>query len=247
MRAVTDCDRALQLPVIALGCAALLLSIVGLVGSCGRRAFTRPFLWAYVATMFVLTVAAFALTVFAFVVTTNRGGGGGFRGEYRLGDFSGWLQVRVAQPDTWRRVESCLAEARVCGGRFEGRDVGPLAVDFYRRHLSPIQSGCCKPPTRCGFRLVNATSWETPGPGGMSPVAAGDGDCRAWSNDQRVLCFECDACKAGVLATVNKKWKVVAVFNVVLLVVLVVYTLGCCALRSHGGKKYHDGCGAEQT
>ncbi|GJN00055.1 hypothetical protein PR202_ga17208 [Eleusine coracana subsp. coracana] len=138
MRAVTDCDRALQFPVIALGCAALLLSIVGLVGSCGRRSFTRPFLWAYVAAMFLLTVAAFALTVFAFVVTTNRGGGG-FGGEYRLDDFSGWLQARVAQPDTWRRIESCLAEARVCGGRFEGSDVGPLAVDFYRRHLSPIQ------------------------------------------------------------------------------------------------------------
>lgn len=135
MRAVTDCDRALQLPVTALGCAALLLSLVGLVGSCGRRAFTRPFLWAYVAAMFVLTVAAFALTVFAFVVTTSRGGGG----EYRLGDFSGWMRARVETPDTWRRVESCLAEARVCGGRFDGGDVGPLAVDFYRKHLSPIQ------------------------------------------------------------------------------------------------------------
>lgn len=111
-----------------------------------------------------------------------------------------------------------------------------------------VQSGCCKPPTRCGLRFVNATSWESPGSGGaMSPAAAGDGDCRAWSSDQKVLCFECDACKAGVLATVNRKWKVVAIFNVALLVVLViVYTLGCCALRSHGGK-HHNGWGAEQT
>jgi hypothetical protein len=87
---------------------------------------------------------------------------------------------------------------------------------------------------------VNATFWETSKSGGgmWQPAAVAiNGDCRAWSNDRRVLCFECDACKAGVLATVNKKWKAVAFFNVALFVVLVVvYTLGC-----------KDGCGAEQT
>lgn len=134
-RAATDCDRALQFPVLALGCVVLVLSVVGLVGACGRRAASRPFLWAYVAAMFLLTVAVFALTVFAFVVT-NRGGGGGSREEYRLVDFSGWMQARIAEPETWRKVESCLAEARVCGrGRFH-------PVDFYRRHLSPIQVHC---------------------------------------------------------------------------------------------------------
>ncbi|GJN00054.1 hypothetical protein PR202_ga17207 [Eleusine coracana subsp. coracana] len=109
---------------------------------------------------------------------------------------------------------------------------------------------------RCAVRVLQAAdAVRVPareryvmGDPGTRRDVAGDGDCRAWSNDQRVLCFECDACKAGVLATVNKKWKVVAVFNVALLVILVVvYTLGCCALRSHGGKKYRDGCGAEQT
>jgi hypothetical protein len=105
-----------------------------------------------------------------------------------------------------------------------------------------VQSGCCKPPTRCGFRFVNATFWETStkSGGGMSQPAAAvarNDDCRAWSNERQVLCFECDACRAGVLATVNKKWKAVAFFNVALFVVLVVvYTLGC-----------KDGCGAEQT
>ncbi|TVU11671.1 hypothetical protein EJB05_45271, partial [Eragrostis curvula] len=237
MRGATECDRALQLPVIALGCAVAALSLAGLVGACGRRVATAPFLWAYVAAIFLLTVAVFAFTVFTFVVTatTNRGAAA-----------SGASADRPAE--TWRRVESCLAEARVCG-RFDvyGGDVG---VEFYRRHLSPIQSGCCKPPTRCGFRFVNATFWETPRRSGTQPAGDGDGDCRAWSNDQQALCFECDACKAGVLATVNKKWKVVSIFNVVILVLLVVvYTLGCCALRGSGGGRYHKhkGCGAEET
>ncbi|XP_062232845.1 tetraspanin-8-like [Phragmites australis] len=246
MRAATECERALQVPVIALGCALLLLSLVGLAGACGRRPAAAPFLWAYVVAVFLLVVAVFAFTVFAFEVT-NRGAGSAVSGrgyrEYRLGDYSGWLQARIAEPETWRRVESCLAEARVCG-QLDGA-VGQGAMDFYRQHLSPVQSGCCKPPTRCGFRYVNATFWETPR-SGMSPEVAGvGGDCRAWSNDQQVLCFECDACKAGMLATVKKKWKAVWVVNVALLAVLVLlYTLGCCALRSNAGSRYYNGGGA---
>ena len=110
-----------------------------------------------------------------------------------------------------------------------------------------VQSGCCKPPTRCGFRYVNATFWAAPG-SGLPAAAASDGDCRAWSNDMQVLCFECDACKAGVLATVKTKWKAVATVNIAILVLLVVvYTLGCCALRSNGGSRYFKDGGADKT
>ncbi|KAJ1258959.1 hypothetical protein BS78_10G116200 [Paspalum vaginatum] len=220
MRAATECERALQLPVIAFGCALLLLSLVGLAGACGRRGAAAPFLWTYVVFMFLLVVAVFAFTVFAFVVT-NRGAGSAVSGrgyrEYRLGDYSGWLQARIAEPETWRRVESCLVEARVCGGRVHS-GLGQDAMELYKQHLSPIRSGCCKPPTWCGFRYVNATFWEAPRSSG-SPAAAGDdgdGDCRAWSNSEQVLCFECDACKAAVLETVKKKWKTVAILNAVL-------------------------------
>jgi hypothetical protein len=95
---------------------------------------------------------------------------------------------------------------------------------------------------------VNATFWAAPG-SGLSAAAAGDGDCRAWSNDMQVLCFDCDACKAGVLETVKTKWKAVATVNIALLVLLVVvYTLGCCALRSNGGSRYfEDDGGADKT
>ncbi|CAN6207974.1 unnamed protein product [Urochloa humidicola] len=247
MRAATECERALQLPVIAFGAALLLLSLVGLAGACGRRGAAAPFLWAYVASIFLLVVAVFALTVLAFVAVADWGAAGRAYGEHRLGDYSGWLRARVAAPETWRRVESCLAEARVCGaGRpFDGA-VGRDAAEFYKHHLSPIQSGCCKPPARCGFRHVNATFWEAP----TSAAGGGDdGDCRAWSNDVQVLCFACDACKAGVLEAVKAKWKAVAIVDVALLVLLVVvYTLGCCALRSNGRRSRNSyDCGADQT
>ncbi|KAG0513861.1 hypothetical protein BDA96_10G139800 [Sorghum bicolor] len=248
----TECERALQIPVVAFGCALLLLSLVGLAGACGRRDAAAPFLWVYVVFLFLLVVAVFAFTVFAFVVTSQGAvpSGRGYYREHRLGDYSDWLQARIAEPETWRQVESCLSEARVCGGRLRGA-MGQGAMEFYRQHLSPIQSGCCKPPTWCGFRYVNGTFWEAPRPGSSlsSPAAASDGDCRAWSNDQQVLCFECDACKAGVLETVKKKWKTVAIVNVSLLAFLIlVYTIGCCALRSRGGSsRSRNGGGPDQT
>jgi len=140
-RATTECERALQIPVVAFGCALLLLSLVGLAGACGRRDAAAPFLWVYVVFMFLIVVAVFAFTVFAFVVT-NRGSGSAVSGrgyrEYRLGDYAGWLQARIAEPETWRQVESCLSQARVCGGRLRGA-VGQDAMEFYRQHLSPIQ------------------------------------------------------------------------------------------------------------
>jgi hypothetical protein len=99
---------------------------------------------------------------------------------------------------------------------------------------------------------VNATFWVAPrsgsSPSAAPPPAGDDGDCRAWSNDAQVLCFECDVCKAGVLETVRTKWKAVAAVNVALLVLLVVvYTLGCCALRSNGGSRYSKRGGADET
>lgn len=94
---------------------------------------------------------------------------------------------------------------------------------------------------------MNATFWEAPR-SGLSAAAASDGDCRAWSNDQQVLCFECDTCKAGVLETAKKKWKTVAIVNVSLLAfIVIVYTVGCFALRSKGGGRYFNGGGPDQT
>lgn len=137
-RATTECERALQIPVIAFGGALLLLSLVGLAGACGRRGAATPFLWVYVVFMFLLVVAVFAFTVFAFVVT-NRGAGSAVSGSGRgYRDYSGWLQARIAEPETWRRVESCLSQARVCGGRLHGA-MGQDTMQFYRQHLSPIQ------------------------------------------------------------------------------------------------------------
>ena len=95
------------------------------------------------------------------------------------------------------------------------------------------QSGCCKPPSDCNFTFRNATFWIPPAKN-ETAVATNNGDCGAWSNVQTELCFNCNACKAGVLANIREKWRHLLVFNICLLIFLItVYSCGCCARRNN--------------
>ena len=89
------------------------------------------------------------------------------------------------------------------------------------------QSGCCKPPTKCGYTFVNPTYW-------ISPIDnAADMDCLQWSNDQTQLCYSCDSCKAGLLANLRREWRRADIILILTLVALIiVYLIGCCAFRN---------------
>ncbi|KAG6529116.1 hypothetical protein ZIOFF_011310 [Zingiber officinale] len=82
----------------------------------------------------------------------------GFK-EYRLGDFSHWLQKRVEDSKNWRRIRSCLDQRKACKSMEQKNETW---AQFVGHDLSPIQSGCCKPPTACNFTFVNATTWVKP-------------------------------------------------------------------------------------
>ncbi|KAH1161173.1 hypothetical protein GYH30_000176 [Glycine max] len=88
-------------------------------------------------------------------------------------------------------------------------------------------SGCCKPPTQCAYTFVNPTYW-------ISPInTAADMDCLQWSNDQTQLCYNCDSCKAGLLANLRKEWRRANVILIITVIVLIiVYLVGCCAFRN---------------
>lgn len=105
-------------------------------------------------------------------------------------------------------------------------------------HLSPIscmQSGCCKPPAYCGFQSKNATYWIAPKTG----PAVSDQDCKIWSNVQKELCFDCESCKIAVLDNIKKDWRIIAIINsIILVIVIIVYSIGCCALRSNSYRGY---------
>lgn len=91
-----------------------------------------------------------------------------------------------------------------------------------------LQSGCCKPSEQCQFTYVSATNWTKTA--GTKP----NPDCQSWDNAPNKLCFDCQSCKAGLLDNVKSAWKKVAVVNIIFLVFLIiVYSVGCCALRNN--------------
>ncbi|XP_073005653.1 tetraspanin-8-like [Typha latifolia] len=97
--AASECKKFLQWPVIILGVFLLVVSLLGLFGSCYRVSF----LW-----MDVLFHC---------------------------------IDKRVGDSMTWKEINSCMNDAKVCGG-FDG-DVGLKANEFYKLNLSPIQVGEC--------------------------------------------------------------------------------------------------------
>ncbi|OVA06909.1 Tetraspanin [Macleaya cordata] len=226
-RASTDCEKFLEKPIIALGVFLMIVSLAGLIGACCRVSWL---LWVYLLVMFILIVVLFSFTVFAFVVT-NKGAGEvvserGYK-EYKLGDYSNWLQKRVNNNKNWNRIRSCLQDGKVCKSLTDEVNVG--MDQFYKKHLSPIQSGCCKPPTDCGFAYVSATNWDK-----GNATSSLNPDCTTWTNDGKSLCFDCQSCKAGVLANLKRDWKKVAVVNIIFLIFLIiVYSIGCCAFRNN--------------
>lgn len=225
-KADTICEKFLEKPIIAIGVFLMLVSIAGLIGACCRVSWL---LWVYLLVMFLLIVLLFCFTIFAFVVT-NKGAGEvvserGYK-EYKLGDYSNWLQKRVTNNKNWNKIRSCLEDSKVCKSLVD-EGVNENVQDFYKKHLSSIQSGCCKPPTECGFTYVSPTNWTKP-----ANVSTTNSDCTTWNNDE--LCFNCQSCKAGVLDNLKRNWKKVAVVNIIFLIFLiVVYSIGCCAFRNN--------------
>lgn len=234
----TDCYRFLQGPVIALGVFILLVSIAGCAGAACRN---RCLLWIYLVVMFLLIVLLFVFTIFAFVVTNktagNIVGNKGYK-EYRLGDYSSWLQRQVNKASNWEKIESCLSEAKFCSHLADDYPLSkyPTETSFNQADISPIQSGCCIPPSACGCTYVNAIFWSP-----CSNTTVGT-DCGAYKTDSATLCYKCDSCKAGVLQNITKDWRKVAIVNVVMLVFfIIVYSVGCCAFRNVKNDGYRKG------
>ncbi|ESQ34950.1 hypothetical protein EUTSA_v10009380mg [Eutrema salsugineum] len=228
----TDCETAIRAPLLTTGIVLFVVSLIGVIGSCFKDNFAMV---SYLIILFAGIVALLVFSIFLFFVTNKGAGrvvsGRGYR-EYRTVDFSTWLNGFVGGK-RWVGIRSCLAEASVCDDLSDG-PVSQIADAFYHQNLSPIQSGCCKPPSDCNFEFRNATFWLPPAAKNETAVATNNGDCGAWSNVQTELCFNCNACKAGVLANIRDKWRNLLVFNSCLLLLLItVYSCGCCARRNN--------------
>lgn len=90
-----------------------------------------------------------------------------------------------------------------------------------------LQSGCCKPPTACGYNYVNPNLWINP----VNPSA--DQDCLLWNNDQNILCYNCNSCRAGLLGNLRKEWRRANLILIVAVVILIwVYVVACSAFKN---------------
>ncbi|KAJ0624833.1 putative tetraspanin/Peripherin [Helianthus annuus] len=234
----TDCMRFLQWPVIVIGVAIMIVSIAGFAGACYRNTLL---MYLYLWVMFLIIVVLIGFVIFAYVVT-DKGSGRSVPNraykDYYLPDYSGWLKDRVASDEYWRKISSCIRDSGACSN--SGRVVGgyPESAEmYYLRKLSSIESGCCKPPSECGFTYVNETTWN--------PVSSGmmvnNRDCIRWSNDQEQRCYNCNSCKAGVLASLRKSWRKVSIINIVVLIILIiVYVVACAAFRNNRRMDNHE-------
>ncbi|KAL0290060.1 UNVERIFIED_CONTAM: Tetraspanin-5 [Sesamum calycinum] len=186
--------------------------------ACGlhRRLFPRWALWVYLVIMLFLIGALMALTIFGFIVT-GAGGGvvvpGRMYREYHLDNYSPWLRKRIEDPHYWLTVKSCILGSKACS-----KVVLWTPFDYLTKDMTPIQSGCCKPPTSCNYAAA---------------TLAQEADCYRWNNAPPVLCYDCDSCKAGVLEDVRRDWHKLSVLNIVMVIVLIgIYSIGCCAFQN---------------
>lgn len=208
------CESALQVPLLAIGFIVLLVSLAGFIGASYHVTWA---LWLYLVAMLLLVVALLGMTVFGLAVTAGGGGtqvpGRPYR-EFRITDYSAWLRKRVEVERYWRPALACVVGSRACP-----KIANWTPLDYLQHNLTPIQSGCCKPPTSCTY--------------GMATAAAQDADCYRWSNAAGILCYGCESCKAAVLEQVRRDWHDITILNVVLLLVLIaIYACGCCAFRN---------------
>jgi hypothetical protein len=142
----TDCVRFLQWPIIVVGLALMVISLMGFAGACYRQTWL---LRLYLFAMFFVVLALLFFVVFAFAVT-DRGDGQVVMNrrflEYQFSDYNGWLKERVGDPRYWATIAACLRDGHACAGmRRMARDsnTGMLVPEtpgmFYARDLSPIQ------------------------------------------------------------------------------------------------------------
>lgn len=218
------CIHVFRWPIVILGVLVLLVALAGFVGAFWNRQGLLAF---HLFCMVVLIVVLLVVLILSFVVTRKDGSymvpGRAYK-EYRLDGFSDWLRNRVTSSGNWAKIRTCLADSDVCTKL--GQSYG-TADQFFSAHISPLQSGCCKPPTVCGFSYVNPTFWVNP----TNQVA--DTDCYVWNNDQTQLCYSCNACKAGLLGNLRKEWRKANVILIVSVVVLIwVYIIGCSAFKN---------------
>ncbi|GLU10326.1 hypothetical protein SLE2022_271410 [Rubroshorea leprosula] len=131
-----------------------------------------------------------------------------------------WFKSKVYNNNKWSEIKSYIHKSETC----EEMAITSMALSSYvlnMQNLTPIQSGCCRPPTFCEMEAVNATFWVKKDHK-SSRTHPYDTDCDTWNNDQNILCYDCQSCREGFLRTVEYKWRELGLFMVTTAVELII-------------------------
>ncbi|KAL8138760.1 hypothetical protein V2J09_004761 [Rumex salicifolius] len=235
------CRKSLTLPVLGFGATILVISLIGFLGAQKKNTvllwinLSLDFLLKYLILLCFILIAILIFTVLAFIVTNNGSGHkvSGLRPpwlllirykEYQLEDYSTWFLRELNNSHNWMHLRACLVNSQNCGNL--SKKYKNLR-QYKNAKLTPIEAGCCRPPSECGYPAVNASYYDL-----SYHPASSNKDCKLYKNKRFIKCYDCDSCKAGVAQYMKTEWRVVAIFNVALFIILsMVYFVGCCARR----------------
>ncbi|KAK7251284.1 hypothetical protein RIF29_34339 [Crotalaria pallida] len=179
--------------------------------------------------IFAMGFIVIVLVPIPMFIVTNDGSGHRVTGlrykEYQLHDYSSWFLKELNNSHNWERLRGCLVNSEDCNNLSKKYKT---LKQYKSAKLTPIEAGCCRPPSQCGYPAVNASYYDLT----YHPVSSNI-DCKRYKNSRAIKCYDCDSCKAGVAQYMKTEWRVVAIFNVILFVVLcIIYFVGCCARRN---------------
>ncbi|MED6203614.1 hypothetical protein PIB30_000694 [Stylosanthes scabra] len=209
-------------------------SVIGFLGALKRSSIL---LWIYLILLCFILVGILVFTVLAFIVTNN-GSGHSVAGlrykEYQLQDYSSWFLKQINNSHNWEHLRGCLVKSQDCNTLSKRYKT---LKQYKSAKLTPIEAGCCRPPSECGYLAVNASYYDLT----FHPISSNI-DCKRYKNSRAIKCYDCDSCKAGVAQYMKTEWRVVAIFNVALFLVLcIIYFVGCCARRSAARNQHSKG------
>ncbi|ONK57075.1 uncharacterized protein A4U43_C10F16350 [Asparagus officinalis] len=182
-----ECRKSLTLPVMGLGALILIISLIGFLGALKN---ITVLLWMYLIMLFLVLVAILVFTVLAFIVTNNGSGhhvSGQRYKEYQLQDYHSWFLVQLNNTKNWRRLKSCLVKSKNCDDLPKKYKT---LKEYKSANLNPIEAGCCRPPSECGYPPKNASYYDL----SFHPLSS-NRDCKLYKNARSSKCYNCDSCK----------------------------------------------------
>jgi hypothetical protein len=93
---------------------AIFMFVVSVLGITGSMFRINEALYGYLLATFFIILGFMLFTVFALFVTNGHKVSDKGIGEYRVADFSLWLQQYVINDKNWNDIKSCLVGVGLC-------------------------------------------------------------------------------------------------------------------------------------